>query len=130
MMATDEHRRLIGRWKLESSENFDAYMKEIGIGSVKRKIATATKPIAMLKKEQWTFTPGQRFIAKTVDGRKFWTTVRLDDGGKATEIQENIDDDQSVCSEIVRFVDEEDKLNVVCKANGVEALRKYTRLSN
>lgn len=63
-----------------------SYLKEIGINPIKRKIALASKPNlsveingetwttkvdSLLKSMSWTFKPGQPFVAKTVDGRKF-----------------------------------------------------------
>ena len=39
-MATN----LLGEWKLITSENFDALMKELGVGYVTRKIGNSMKP--------------------------------------------------------------------------------------
>ncbi|KAI6179653.1 FABP domain-containing protein [Aphelenchoides besseyi] len=147
MIANDKHRKLIGRWKFESETQFDEYLKEIGINAIKRKIALTSHPVvsiaidnqtntwytsmeAFMRKEQWKFTPGEEFRAKTVDGRIFLTTVVLNENGEATEIQKNVENDDSVCSKIRRYVDENDKLNVICEANGVVAHRIYRRLSN
>ncbi|KAI6222146.1 Calycin-like domain and Calycin domain-containing protein [Aphelenchoides besseyi] len=135
MIANDKHRKLIGRWKFESEMHFDEYLKEIGINAIKRKIALTSHPVvsisiddqtntwhtsmeALMRKEQWKFTPGER------------TTVILNENGEATEIQENVENDDSVCSNIRRYVDENDKLNVICEANGVVAHRVYRRISN
>ena len=36
--------KLVGSWELISSENFDEYMKEIGVNIMQRKIAATIKP--------------------------------------------------------------------------------------
>ena len=38
-----------GTWKLDRNENFEEYLKEIGMGMVKRKIAGATTPVMEIK---------------------------------------------------------------------------------
>uniref|UniRef100_A0A8B9KUT5 Fatty acid binding protein 11b n=1 Tax=Astyanax mexicanus TaxID=7994 RepID=A0A8B9KUT5_ASTMX len=37
-------RRFMGTWKLTSSDNFDEYMKAVGIGFASRQIANMAKP--------------------------------------------------------------------------------------
>lgn len=83
---------------------------------------------SLIKTMQWTFKPGEKFFAKTVDGRKFWVTVVLGEEGTVTEIQENIENDDSPCSKIIRYVDGNDQLIAVCQANGVECRRIYSRI--
>jgi hypothetical protein len=39
---------LVGTWNLESSENFDEYMKELGIGFLARKSAAMIKPTLLI----------------------------------------------------------------------------------
>lgn len=47
----------IGRWKLVQTENFDEYMKEIGVGLITRKAAAHLKPILEIRLdgETWNF---------------------------------------------------------------------------
>lgn len=47
---------LIGTWKLETSENFEELLKELGVNMVLRKAATATKPNAEISKngDEWS----------------------------------------------------------------------------
>ncbi|KAK6041470.1 hypothetical protein COOONC_21025, partial [Cooperia oncophora] len=40
-----------GKWVLDKSENFDEYMKEVGVGLVTRKAAAALKVRLEIKKE-------------------------------------------------------------------------------
>jgi hypothetical protein len=35
---------LVGTWNLESSENFEEYMKALGVGFATRKIGNSVKP--------------------------------------------------------------------------------------
>lgn len=58
----------------------------------------------------------------------FRVTVELGPQGTVTEIQENVENDDSPCSKIIRYVDENDQLIAICQANGVEARRVYSRV--
>jgi hypothetical protein len=35
---------MVGKWRFERDHNFEAYLREIGINSVKRKLALLSKP--------------------------------------------------------------------------------------
>jgi fatty acid-binding protein 3 len=37
--------KFVGKWNLIDSENFDEYMKKVGIGFVTRKMANSLKPV-------------------------------------------------------------------------------------
>lgn len=41
----------VGRWKLIHSENFEEYMKEVGVGLITRKAAANLKPTLEIKVE-------------------------------------------------------------------------------
>lgn len=73
------------KYKLETSENFDEYMKELGVGFVTRKMGNTISPTVQLIKEgdeyvfnttstfkntTIKFKPGEEFDEETVDGRK------------------------------------------------------------
>lgn len=36
--------QFVGKWNLVESDNFEAYLKQVGVGLVTRKAAAATKP--------------------------------------------------------------------------------------
>lgn len=73
------------KYKLDSSENFEEYMKELGVGFVMRKMGNTVSPTVELIKEgdEYTFNTtstfknstikfkvGEEFDEETVDGRK------------------------------------------------------------
>ncbi|XP_075144892.1 fatty acid binding protein [Haematobia irritans] len=89
------------KYKLESSENFDEYMKELGVGLVLRKMGNTVSPTVELKKDGdvYTFTTsstfktstitfklGEEFDEETLDGRKVKSICTLD-GNTLTQEQ-------------------------------------------
>ncbi|XP_055854817.1 probable fatty acid-binding protein [Episyrphus balteatus] len=89
------------KYKLENSENFDEYMKELGVGMVYRKMGNSVSPTVELKKDgdKYTFTTtstfktssfsfalGEDFDYETLDGRKVTSVVTLD-GNTLTQVE-------------------------------------------
>ncbi|XP_034278223.1 myelin P2 protein-like [Pantherophis guttatus] len=87
--------KFVGSWKLISSENFDDYMKELGVGLATRKLGNLAKPKTIIsmkgdevtirtestfKNTQIIFKLGQEFQETTADGRKTKTVVTLEKG--------------------------------------------------
>ncbi|KAI4539677.1 hypothetical protein MG293_010072 [Ovis ammon polii] len=125
-----------GTWKLVSSENFDDYMKEVGVGFATRKVAGMAKPTVIIsvngdvvniksestfKNTEMSFKLGQEFDEVTPDDRKVKSIINLDEGalvqvqnwdGKSTTIKRKLVDD---------------KLVLECVMNGVTATRVYER---
>lgn len=116
---------LIGNWKLTSSENFDEYMKEIGVNLVMRKLGSTTKPNVRfeLNGDEWTFTTtstlrthtikyrlNQEFDEETLDGRKCRTTFTLEDNRL---VQTQRDTNGTVLSTLTREITPEGHLRVV-----------------
>ena len=81
------NKSLFGEWKLESSENFEELMKELGVGYVLRKLGATTKPNVKFEKndesDECTFSTisaiktivlkfklNEEFDEETADGRK------------------------------------------------------------
>ena len=126
----------VGTWKLVSSENFDDYMKEVGVGFATRKVAGMAKPTLIIsvngdvatirsestfKNTEISFKLDQEFDEVTPDDRKVKSIVNLDEGalvqvqnwdGKSTTIKR-------------KLVDE--KMVLECVMNGVTATRVYER---
>lgn len=75
----------IGKWNLTESENFDTYLKEIGVGVIQRKLIESAKPQIIIEKngDKWKmsfvivgktvvteFELDKEFEEKTGDGRQ------------------------------------------------------------
>ncbi|XP_001608047.1 sodium/calcium exchanger regulatory protein 1 isoform X2 [Nasonia vitripennis] len=89
------------KYKLESSENFDEYMKGIGVGMMTRKMAASVNPVievtensgeytmktqSRFKNSEIKFKLGEEFDEETPDGRKVKSVITLD-GNKMTHVQ-------------------------------------------
>ncbi|KAL3857011.1 hypothetical protein ACJMK2_011944 [Sinanodonta woodiana] len=124
-----------GTWTLVEAENFDAYMKALGIGLVMRKLANITKPvteinvidgiwtvktITPIKTTEAIFKVGTEFDEVTLDGRKVKTTVTLE-GQKLTCYQKGEPD-----SVLVREFNGNEMI-LWLTANGVTCKRIYKR---
>ncbi|XP_036137466.1 fatty acid-binding protein, adipocyte-like [Molossus molossus] len=126
----------LGTWKLVSSENFDDYMKEVGVGFATRKVAGMAKPnmsiavsgdVMTIKSEstfkntEISFKLGQEFDEVTADDRKVKSTMTSHGGvlmqvqawdGKSTTIKrKHVDND----------------LVVECTMKGITSTRVYER---
>ena len=126
-----------GVWKLESSENFDAYMKVIGISWAMRQVASATKPTLtiVVNGKHWSlkqesavstttteFDIDVEFEETTPDGRVCKSTFSLTPDGKLIQQQKG-----KIESIFTRYI-QDGKLVAECEANGVKSVRKYIRI--
>ncbi|XP_041665924.1 fatty acid binding protein 4a [Cheilinus undulatus] len=109
--------KFVGTWKMVNSENFDDYMKAIGVGFATRQVGNRTKPNLIVTveddgkvcmKSQSTFKTteikfklNEPFEETTADDRKTRTVVTLENGklvqkqswdGKETNIEREITD--------------------------------------
>ncbi|XP_006086935.1 fatty acid-binding protein, heart-like [Myotis lucifugus] len=90
-----------GTWKLVDSNNFDDYMRSIGVDFATRQVASVIKPITIIeingdtitlktqsnfKSTEISFKLGVEFDETTADDRKVKSTVTLD-GGKLVHVQ-------------------------------------------
>ncbi|KAG1963458.1 fatty acid binding protein 7, brain, b [Pimephales promelas] len=90
-----------GTWKLVNSENFDEYMKAIGVGFAVRQVGNVTKPTIIISKEgdkvvqktqstfkntEISFTLGEEFDETTADDRNCKSTVVMD-GDRLVHVQ-------------------------------------------
>ncbi|XP_050746688.1 fatty acid-binding protein, adipocyte isoform X2 [Gymnogyps californianus] len=129
--------QFVGTWKLLSSENFEDYMKELGVGFATRKMAGVAKPNVTIsingdvitiktestfKNTEISFKLGEEFDETTADDRKTKSVVTLEKGslvqvqkwnGKETTIKR-------------RLVD--GKMVVECAMKGVVCTRVYERV--
>ncbi|CAG11138.1 unnamed protein product, partial [Tetraodon nigroviridis] len=109
--------KFVGTWKMISSENFDDYMKAIGVGFATRQVGNRTKPNLVFtvddqgtvcmrtqstfKNTEIKFKLNEPFDETTADDRKTRTVVTLENGklvqkqnwdGKETCIEREISD--------------------------------------
>ncbi|XP_065255629.1 fatty acid-binding protein, adipocyte-like [Emys orbicularis] len=126
----------LGTWKLISSENFDSYMKELGVGFTTRKLGSLAKPSILIsingdiitiktestfKNTEISFKLGEEFEETTADDRKTMSTVTLDNGS-LTQVQK-WDGKQTTIKRVL--VD--GKMVVECTMNNVTCTRVYER---
>ncbi|XP_063041462.1 fatty acid-binding protein, heart-like [Engraulis encrasicolus] len=129
--------KFCGTWKMISSENFDDYMKAIGVGFATRQVGNRTKPNLVVSadeqgnvimKSQSTFKTteikfklNEEFDETTADDRKTKTVVTLDSGklvqkqswdGKETIVEREIEDG---------------KLITKCVMGDIVAVRTYVK---
>ncbi|XP_072536763.1 fatty acid binding protein 4b [Salminus brasiliensis] len=113
--------RFMGTWKLTASDNFDEYMKAVGIGFASRQIANMAKPsllfsvddqgfismksMTTFKTVEIKFKLDEEFDEITADDRQAKTVMRLVDGklvqtqsweGKSTTIEREIQDSKLI----------------------------------
>lgn len=89
------------RYKLFSSENFDEFMKALGVGMVTRKMGSSVSPVVELtesngvytlkttspfKNSEIKFKLGEEFDEETPDGRKVKSVCTLE-GDKLIQVQ-------------------------------------------
>ncbi|XP_067015283.2 fatty acid-binding protein, muscle [Anabrus simplex] len=121
------------KYKLESSTNFDEYMKAIGVGAVTRKVGMTLTPVVELqvngdtytfssdskvKSTQIKFKLGEEFDEVTLDGRKVKSVI-TQEGNKLNHIQKG--DKQTTL--VYEFSD--DQLKITLTAGDVVATRIY-----
>ncbi|XP_067281955.1 fatty acid binding protein 4a [Pseudorasbora parva] len=129
--------KFVGTWKMTSSENFDEYMKALGVGFATRQVGNRTKPNLVVcvddqglicLKSQSTFKTteikfklNESFEETTADDRKTTTVVTFENGklvqkqtwdGKESTIEREVTDG---------------KLVAKCTMGDVVAVRTYVK---
>ncbi|KAL7392802.1 hypothetical protein ABVT39_001852 [Epinephelus coioides] len=129
--------QFVGTWTLTSSENFDEYMKALGVGFATRQMGNMAKPnlvisvddagVVSMKSEttfkttEIKFKLSEEFEETTADGRKTKTIITFDNGklvqeqswdGKKTTLEREILDG---------------KLTAKCIMDDVVAVRTYEK---
>lgn len=122
---------------MDSSENFDEFMKALGVGLVMRKLGSTTKPTVELINNdgQWTlktsttmktteikFKIDEEFDETTYDGRECKTKFTIEDG-KLVQVQNAV---KGKSAKYVRsFTDTE--MIMISECDGVTSKRIYKR---
>ncbi|KAI1288115.1 Fatty acid-binding protein [Halotydeus destructor] len=124
-----------GTFKLTKTENFDAFLKELGVGAIKAAVATKVTPTLVISQDgdNWTlktestfktssitFQLGQEFEELRQDDVTVKSTI-TQDGNKWTQVQKG---EKEVT--IVREFSEEG-VAVTATVNGVTSVRFYER---
>ncbi|XP_032752702.1 fatty acid-binding protein, adipocyte isoform X2 [Rattus rattus] len=127
----------VGTWKLVSSENFDDYMKEVGVGFATRKVAGMAKPNMIIsvegdlisirsestfKNTEISFKLGVEFDEITPDDRKVKSLITFD-GGAMIQIQRWLGKQTTIKRRIV-----DGRMVVECTMNNVVSTRTYERV--
>ncbi|XP_021951677.1 fatty acid-binding protein, heart [Folsomia candida] len=127
---------ITGRYELDTSDNFDSYLKAAGLNIAKRAAAAAARPtveiseadgvytiktLSVFKNTTITFKLGEEFDEETADGRTAKTTITLE-GNKLTQTQK-IDPDESTT--VREFTDAGMTATFTCK--DAVATRTYKR---
>ncbi|CAG9854310.1 unnamed protein product [Phyllotreta striolata] len=127
---------LLGKkYKLSTSDNFDEYMKKLGVGFVTRKAGAAVSPVVDLQKngDEYVlssvstfknvilkFKPGVEFDQETPDGRKVKSTITID-GNTLHEVQKDADGKSTTIDRTFS----KDEVKMVLSVNDVTATRVY-----
>jgi len=126
-----------GKYALTKSDNFEEYMKAVGVGMVMRKLAATAKPVTEISKaedETYTiktcttfktteikFKLGQEFDEETADGRQCKSTIALN-GDTMVHTQKCGDQEYKILRE---FKDNE--MVMTLSAGDVTSTRVYTK---
>ncbi|XP_053415413.1 fatty acid-binding protein 9-like [Nycticebus coucang] len=127
----------LGTWKLVSSENFEEYLKELGVDPAARKLAVSVKPIvkmsvngetvnikieSSLKNSEISFKLGEEFDETTADNRKVKSIVTLDNGSMI-QVQKWLGKETTVKRKIV-----DGKMVMECTMNNIVSTRTYEKV--
>jgi len=127
-----------GRYKLSTSENFDGFLREIGVGLMKRKLANNSYPTVefnkdendnfifkshtIIKSSETRFRLGEEFDEDRLDGKRVKSLV-VAEGNKFIQTQR--DGEQEI-----KYIREfgNDEIRVTSIVNNVTCLRIYKRI--
>lgn len=131
--------RLLGEWKLESSENFDAVMEKLGVGWFMRKLGNMTKPNVRIEKNgnEWILTTtsavkthvtkfelDKEFDEETLDGRRVRSTYKLENDKLISTSKEN----GVITSVITREVNDNGEMITTVQAGDIIGKRIYSKI--
>ncbi|XP_072913472.1 fatty acid binding protein 7, brain, b [Hemitrygon akajei] len=126
----------VGTWKLTESENFDSYMKAVGVSFATRQVGNVTKPTIVISKEgdtvtlktlstfkntEISFKLGEEFDETTADDRNCKTTIQLE-GEKLVHVQKWDGKETSFVREI-----KDGKMIMTLTYGDVVAVRTYEK---
>merc|ERR1711913_83184 len=113
-----------GKFKLTQSENFEEFMKVLGVGLVTRKLGNKSSPTVTITEEagEIKFKLGQEFDELTADGRQVKSLMTLKAPNVMVhEMKGTNGGKDSVC--VREFF--QDKMVATCKVDDIETVRTY-----
>ncbi|XP_057646903.1 fatty acid-binding protein 9 [Chionomys nivalis] len=126
----------LGTWKLVSSENFEDYMRELGVDFAARNVAGLVKPTVNIslngekiniqtessfQNTEISFKLGEQFDETTADSRQVKSIVTLE-GGSMIQVQKWLGKETTIKRKIM-----EGKMVVECTMNNVVCTRTYEK---
>ncbi|XP_007520207.1 fatty acid-binding protein 9 isoform X1 [Erinaceus europaeus] len=129
--------QFLGTWKLVSSENFEEYMKELGVSAAMRNMADLVKPNIIitfdgnkvniktespLRSSEISFKLGEEFDETTADNRKVKSIITLD-GNSMIHVQKWLGKETTIKRQIV-----DGKMVVECIMNNTVSTRIYQKV--
>ncbi|XP_052036840.1 fatty acid-binding protein 9 [Apodemus sylvaticus] len=127
----------LGTWKLVSSENFENYVRELGVECEPRKVACLIKPSVSIsfngermdiqagsasRNTEISFKLGEEFEETTADNRKVRSLITFE-GGSMIQVQRWLGKQTTIKRRIV-----DGKMVVECTMNNVVSTRIYERV--
>ncbi|XP_043196390.1 sodium/calcium exchanger regulatory protein 1-like [Amphibalanus amphitrite] len=131
---------MIGKWKMESSENFDEYMKALDVNVMLRKMASTASPTVEISEQGGTFQLttctafktttitfrlGEQFNEETADGRKVKSTMTWEDGTLVHDQKGDTEKGQK--DTVLRRTFDGDTMTLKCTVDDITATRVYKR---
>lgn len=140
-------KELVGKWKLQhdKNDNFEEYLKAVGINFAFRKMGKAVVPVEEFKQEDeeiWSlcvsvsiahttlkFKFGEEIHETTMDGRKCRTTFTISDDGHLIQYQKSVHS-HIPDTRIIRKKENERTFTQIYEAVGtnVKSVRKFILL--
>ncbi|TRY84371.1 hypothetical protein DNTS_025458 [Danionella cerebrum] len=120
--------QFVGTWKMTNSENFDEYMKAIGVGFATRQVGNRTKPnLVVCVDDQGLICLKSQSTFKTTEikfklNEPFEETVMSLDNGKLVQKQTWDGKESTIEREVT-----DGKLVAKCKMGDVVAVRTYVK---
>merc|ERR1711970_61965 len=130
-----------GTYKLETSENFDEFMKALGVGMVMRKMANTATPVVTVSKDETEtynikqvttfkttelkFKLGEEFEETTADGRIVKSTITLE--GNTLKHKQIGDAAKKAKDSTMDREFTDTHMNMFCKVDDITCKRNYKR---
>ena len=132
---------LVGRWKCVEVENFDDFLKILGVGFIARKVGASLKPTVTIsynksdnkwqidsessaKNTSISFEIGKEFEEESPDGSKKIKSLATIEGNKMVQTQT---EGGKIFCVVTREVNEKNEQVVLFKADQVVAKRVFKR---